>query len=55
MIFFTKEQFAEVEKLPKDVSNEYFMERRYHGVSHDEALERAWKSSWIISKKEEDK
>lgn len=47
----TDEERLEVWRLPKDVAREYFMERRYHGVGHDEAIRRAWESPWIISEK----
>lgn len=41
------EMELEIRALPDDVAREYFMERRYHGVSHEEALRRAWDSPWI--------
>lgn len=42
----------QVASLPADVRREYLMERRYHGVDHDEALRRAFSSPWISKKKE---
>lgn len=41
----TEEQILEVSRLTRDAVHEYFMERRYLGVSHAEGLRRA-KSRW---------
>lgn len=50
-IVFSHSEYMEVMGLPADVCGEYFMERRYHGVGHEEALTRAWASPWVTSKK----
>jgi hypothetical protein len=42
----TTEEVAIALGVSLEVAREYLMERRYHGVSHEEALRRAQESPW---------
>lgn len=46
MNFPTTEEISATLGVSLEVAREYLMERRYHGVSHEEALRRAKESPW---------